>query len=767
MRRSTTFDVRTTWPMALALSLAAAFPALAAQDAVPAAQPADESAPPAGPRPTFRVQPAAGEIVIDGSLSERAWSGPPTFTLDYETNPGDNVPPPVETEVWITHDEGRLYVGIRAHDPHPERIRARLRDRDNAFQDDFVGVVLDTFDDQRRAFEFFVNPLGVQMDLIQDDVTGSEDASWDTVWDSAGRLTPQGYEVEMAIPFSSLRFPPRDGEQTWGLDALRVWPRDQRHRIGLNPLPRGTNCYLCHGAKITGLAGISPGRNVELAPTVTGVDVSSRSDPSQPFDRDSEAQAGLTARWGITPGTTLGATINPDFSQVEADAAQLDVNTQFALFFPEKRPFFLEGADLFDTRINAVHTRTIAAPEWGLKVTGKSGRHAYGAIVAEDSRTNLLIPGSQSSSLHFLDDDNVSSILRYRRDLAGSSALGGLFTSREGGGYFNRVAGVDGLFRWGEGTTLRVEALGSQTEYPLGLGSGPGLGLPGETLEGAAIRAAYRRQRRGGTAYVQYEDVSPDFRADLGFVPRADFRTGFGMAEKYWYSDDGERWWSRLTVGVESTLTDDHGGEPLQRQVSPFAWFRGPRQSFGHIYVGLGSSWFEGQEFDRNFVILSGEVQATRSVFLGFNSRIGEEIDFANARQGDLLRLRPSARFDLGRHLRLSLAHSFESLDVEGGRLYAANLSEMRATYQLNVRTFVRLVTQYSDLAREPALYRFPVRRQSTDLFNQLLFSYKLSPQTVLFAGYSDAYLGAEPGLAALDRSNRTLFVKIGYALVL
>ncbi|HVS03451.1 MAG TPA: DUF5916 domain-containing protein, partial [Thermoanaerobaculia bacterium] len=704
------------------------------------------------------------EISIDGSLSEATWALPPTFTLDYETRPGDNVPPPVTTEVWITHDQRRLYVAVRAHDPEPEAIRARLRDRDDAFQDDFVGVVLDTFNDQRRAFEFFVNPLGVQMDLTQNDVSGGEDASWDALWDSAGRLTAEGYEVEMAIPFSSLRFPATSGEQTWGIDAVRIWPRDQSRRIGLNPLPRGSNCYLCHGSKLSGFAGISPGKNFELAPTVTATDVSSRPDPTQPFRSDSEVEAGLTARWGITPGTTFNATLNPDFSQVEADAGQLDVNTQFALFFPEKRPFFLEGADFFDTRINAVYTRTLADPDWGLKVTGKSGRNAYGAIVAEDSRTNLLIPGSQSSRLAFLDDDNVSSILRYRRDLAGSSSLGGLFTSREGDGYFNRVVGVDGLFRWGEGATtaVRLEALGSQTEYPLGLG----LGLPGGTLEGTALRAAYQRQSRGGMVYGLYNDVSPDFRADLGFVPRADFRSGFGMVEKYWYSDDGERWWSRLTAGLETTWTYDHDGEPLQRQVAPYVWFNGPRQSFAHLYLGLGPSWFQGRELDRNFVVLYGEMQATPSIYVGLDSRVGEEIDFANARQGDIVRLIPRARFDVGRHLRLTLIHSYETLDVDGGRLYTANLSELRASYQLNVRTFLRLITQYSDLSRDPALYTFPVRAQATDLFNQLLFSYKLNPQTVLFVGYSDAYLGAETGFDDLDRSNRTLFLKVGYALV-
>jgi hypothetical protein len=336
-------------------------------------------------------------------------------------------------------------------------------------------------------------------------------------------------------------------------------------------------------------------------------------------------------------------------------------------------------------------------------------------------------------------------------------------TSREGQGYFNRLAGFDGLFRWGEGTALRIEALGSQTEYPHALG----VDGAGETLEGLAIRAAYQRQSREGMVYVLYNDVSPEFRADLGFVPRADFRSGFGMVERYWYSDEGEHWWSRLTVGVETTVTEDHGGEPLQRQLAPFLRVNGPRQSFGNVYVGLGSSWFRGKEFERDFVILYGEVQASPSIHLSLDSRLGEEIDFANARQGDIVRLIPAARFDVGRRLRVTLRHNHETLDVEGGELYTAGLSEVRATYQLNVRTFLRLISQYADVTREPDLYELPVPARSSDLFNQLLFSYKLNPQTVLFAGYSDGYDGTGQGLSGLDRASRTLFLKIGYALVL
>ena len=762
------------WVLALLAVLAAApagaLPMIQPPSAAEPAPALPPAGPSGGPRATYTVDPVdpqAGDIRVDGRLDEAAWSGAPTFTLDYETFPGDNVAPPVATELWITHDEDHLYVGVRAHDPDPTKIRARLRDRDAAFQDDFVGVVLDTFNDERRAFEFFVNPLGVQMDLVQNDVTGNEDDSWDTLWDSAGRVTETGYEVEMAIPFSSLRFAQGEGAKTWGIDALRVWPRDQRTRIGLNPLPRGRNCYLCHASKLRGFAGVSPGKNLEIVPTLTANDRAFRSGGGERFDGSDDQELGVTAHWGVTPGTTLSGTVNPDFSQIEADAAQLAVNTQFALFYPEKRPFFLEGADLFDTRINAVYTRTIADPAWGAKVTGKSGKSAYGAIVAEDERTNLLIPGSQGSQLLSLDRENTSSILRYRRDLSGEgSAIGGLLTSRSGSGYHNHLGGLDALFRWNGGDAFRFELLGSDTEYPEAIRDRAGQGERGG-LQGHAARVALQRQREGWMAVGVYNDVSEDFRADLGFIPQAGYRTGFGMAEKYWYGEEEGRWWNRITAGVETTWTYDQEGEPLQNQVAPYFSIRGPRQSFLNAYVGIGPSWFEGQEFDRNFLVLYGEVQATPNVYLSLDSRVGEEIDYANARGGDIVRLIPRGRFDLGRHLRVNLSHNHESLDVDGGRLYTANLTDLRATYQINVRTFVRVVSQYYDLERDPSLYRFETEAQTNELFNQFLFSYKVNPQTVLFLGYADDYQGFARSLDELDQTGRTLFLKIGYAIVL
>lgn len=716
---------------------------------------------------TYRVEALSGTVKIDGILDEAVWHKPPTFTLDYETNPGDNSKAPVQTDLWITYDRSVLYVAARAHDPNPELIRARLTDRDRAFQDDFLGVVLDTFNDERRAFEFFVNPFGVQMDLSQNDITGNEDESWDAIWDSAGRVTSAGYEVEIAIPFSSLRFPNADGDQTWGIDALRIWPRDQRYRIGLNQLPRGRNCYLCNESKLQGFNGIKPGRNLEFAPTLTGLNSEERVDPNQPFEKDRKAEPGISGRWGVTPGITLNGAMNPDFSQVEADAAQLTVNTQFAIFYPEKRPFFLEGADLFDTKINAFYSRDIADPDWGAKVSGKQGKSAFGAIVSRDDQTNFLFPGNQFSNLGSLDQKNTSSILRYRYDMGSGSTLGGIFTSRDGEAYHNHVVGADSLIRWGN-EALRIEMLGSDTEYPVSIQND--FDQPAGTLRGTATRAVYEHSERGWTGYLQYMGAGDDFRADLGFIPQVGYHKGFGFLERYWFSDKNEHWWRRLTFGAQTTWTYDRDGNPLQQQVAPYFWLNGPRQFFTNVFVALGPSYFNGQRFDRNFFNGFMEMRPSGSVYVNFEGRVGQEIDYENVRQGSILRLSPGARFDLAKHLKLVINHSFERLNVAGGELYHANVSDVRITYQLNTRTFVRLITQYFDVARNPALYTFPVNDNDQSLFNQFLFSYKINPQVVLFLGYSDNYSNGlyENGRQyTLSQGNRTLFFKVGYAFVM
>ncbi|HSL16387.1 MAG TPA: DUF5916 domain-containing protein [Methylomirabilota bacterium] len=740
------------WPALLCCLAALVAPALRAQEAALE-----------GPRPTYTVHLTADDIAIDGRLTEAVWQLPPTFELAFETRPAENGPAPVRTEVWIAYDLHNLFVAFRAHDPEPDKIRARLSDRDAAYQDDFVGIALDTFNDERRAFEFFANPLGVQMDMTQNEMTGEEDDSWDAIWDSAGRITGAGYTVEMRIPFSSLRFPDSADGMTWGIDAIRMLPRDQRYRLALQPLARGSNCYLCQASKLVGFEGVRPARSIELDPTLTASVSGLRADfpAGELEDSDPDIEPGITARWGLTPNLMLNATLNPDFSQVEADAAQLDVNTQFALFYPEKRPFFLEGADIFGTRFNAIYSRNIADPDWGIKLTGKVGRNALGVIVARDSRTNFLIPSSQSSELDSLDEKNLSTIVRYRRDLFGATTGGVFYTGREGDGYHNRLVGADVLFRFCDTEAARIEILGSETLYPAEIAAAHG--QSSDEISDLAARIVYQHTSRNWMTYLLYRDVGEDFRADLGFVPQADFVEWAGALERAWYPESSG--WSEVRVGVEADDVEDQDGRHLSRTVDTYAWANGPRQSFVRLSLISGDLSWGDELFDIDRVYVYGEVQALPSVYASLEATVGGQVDFAGGRQADQLRLDPGLRLDLGRHLRLELDHSHERLDVDAGWLYTARLSQLKTTYQLNVRTFVRWIGQYLDLSRNAELHPPGTPARDRKLFNQLLFSYTINPQTVLFLGYSDTSLGDDR--VDLTRQSRTVFLKIGYAWLL
>lgn len=721
---------------------------------------------PAGPvRPPHAVTRATSPIQVDGNLDEAAWQGAAVIDLLYETRPAENTAPPVKTECLITHDDDSLYIAFRAHDPDPSQIRAHLSDRDRAFDDDFVGIVLDPFNDERRAFEFFVNPLGIQMDLFMDDVGGNESDTWDAIWTSSGRITESGYEVEIAIPFSSLRFPRTEGDQTWGFDAVRFYPRNQRHRIASQPMDRNVSCYLCQVSKMTGFAGVTPGLNMELVPTLTSGRTDAKTDAFQDrlAEGDVETELGVTGKWGITPNLTLNAAINPDFSQVEADAAQLDINTTFALFFPEKRPFFLEGADFFRTPFEAVFTRNVSDPEWGLKLTGKEGKNAYGVFVAQDDRTDFLIPGAQSSAATSLNAESTDAVLRYRRDLGASSALGVLMTSREGDVYSNRLAGIDGLYRVDDSNWFRGQFLRSQTEYPSEIFGNADLRQSAGSLEDDALYLSFDHSSRNWYGYARYEDVGELFRADMGFMPQVDYTFLIAGGDRIWHGKEGD-WWTRASVGGDFDERSDQAGNLLEREVEVRGNLNGPMQSYFELITGQRDRVFNGVSFDETFASSYGEMQPSGSLRLNLYVRVGDDIDFANTRPGDVLVLEPGLRFLVGRHLRFGFTHLFQRLDVEGGRLFEANLSQLTTIYQFNPRMFVRLITQYTDIDRDVNLYTADVNAKTEQLFNQLLFSYKLNPQTVLFAGYSDNALGTER--IDFERENRTFFVKLGYAWV-
>lgn len=738
---------------------------------------------------TRHIPRASGAIQIDGLLDELAWQSSLELDLPYDTRPGENTPAPVRTTCYLTYDDQHIYFGCRADDHEPGKIRARYSDRDRAFNDDFIGFIVDTFNDERQAYEFFVNPLGVQMDLTNDDVNGNEDESWDAIWASAGRITDSGYEVEIAVPFSSLRFQRGGQEQTWGFDVVRFWPRDHRYRLALNKLDREISCYLCQASKVTGFAGAKPGKNLEVNPTLT-TGYSETIDSANPTGGLSESVSktdlGLDVRWGFTPSLTLNGTINPDFSQVEADVAQLSVNEPFTLFFREKRPFFLEGADIFNSPINAVYTRTVANPSWGAKITGKEGRHAIGFFVAQDEETTLLFPSAQGSSIVRLDQESTAAVMRYRVDVGKNSAIGGLVTARDGEQYHNYVYGVDTVVRPTKADTIRLQVLGSQTEYETAVATDNG--QPLGSFDGRAFFVNYNHNKRNWSARGNYRDYDEDFRADLGFSSRVDFKMVILGGEYRWWGEDDD-WYSRITVGGDWDEATEHDGTLIERETEAFVWFQAAKQSFALLGAGFRDRRFNGVERDERFVNVSANFWPTKDVSLGFNGGLSDRFDFSfapslgMARHGDELRWSGNVGYNIGRHAKIDVSHRYRELDLPAGspgldamgmpitvegKVFTAHLTEARFVYQFNVRMFVRLITQFNrvDFDDSPGFGAPPT--EDKGLFNQFLFSYKLNPRTALFVGHTDNRANQlDPmDLDDLIQTDRTLFAKIGYAWV-
>lgn len=710
-----------------------------------------------------RVPKVSSALKIDGVLNEDIWNNALTLELRYEVRPGENVPPPVRTEVLLAYSESHLYAAFRAYDPEPWKIRARICDRDRMYDDDWVALVIDTFDDKRRMFDFFCNPLGIQGDMIE--CPDCEGDSWDIIWDSAGKINKDGYIVEMAIPFSSMRFQRSDGDQMWNFDAVRSYPRMVRHHIGLFPRDRSNNCYLCQAERLIGFAGATPGRNIELNPTFNTLHTQEREDFTEGAfqDRDEDYDVGITTRWGITPNLTLNTTANPDFSQVEADVAQLDINTTFALYYPEKRPFFLEGAELFNTPFTLAHTRTLAEPNWGIKLTGKEGKNAIGYYTVQDKITNLLLPGSQGSDSETIYKKSVGSMLRYRRDIFSSSNIGVLLSDREFEGYHNRVAGFDGILKFTKTEQLRFQFLGSNTSYPDSIVRN--YDQPEGDFTGGGMEVFYFHGTETWDWYAIYREKGKKLRADLGFIPGVGTRyldVGWGHT----WNSDSKNWYTMLNIGSGFDTEREIDGTLLYRALSIWGDYNGPLQSGFHFWGSLlGKRGYNGEEFSYEYMGFVTYIQPLGCLEVELEGRIGDQIDYANTRLGDVLRLNPEIEYKLGRHLSVALDHTWERLDLDVGRLYTANITQLHLVYQFTRRMFLRTITQYIDYRRHANLYIDEVDPEERHLFNQVLFSYKINPKTVLFVGYSDNHFGYRD--IHMTQTDRTFFAKIGYAWVL
>ena len=405
---------------------------------------------------------------IDGKLDDEVWKTAAVLKDFYQIQPGDNLIPENQTEVRLGYDMRFLYIAFHCFDD-PTKVRATVAKRDDIWNDDYVGILFDTFNDQRRAYEFDFNPLGVQADGIWTEGQG-EDFSLDLVMESKGMVTTDGYTIEVAVPFKSLRYV-SGKDKLWG---MHFWRRTKRLNNSLDmwiPLDRDKGSWLAQEGHLTGLEGISTERTLELIPSLTVSETGKRKAThfvNEPIKLD----PGLTGKYSLTPTVTLDFAINPDFAQVESDQLVVTANQRFPIFFAEKRPFFLEGIDIFNTQIAAVHTRTIVDPDVAIKLSGKINRNTFGLMLASDNGPGNFSEEDRASAIlsladprNRLIDKNASvGVLRLKRDIGKSdSFIGFLGTYRRFVDQYNELGGFDGRFRIDKQTTFSWQVLGTHS----------------------------------------------------------------------------------------------------------------------------------------------------------------------------------------------------------------------------------------------------------------------------------------------------------------
>ena len=442
--------------------------------------------------PVFEKPP-----VIDGKLDDDVWKQAVVLKDFYQVQPGDNIAPSKPTEVMLGHDAKFLYIAFHCYD-EPDKVRANIAKRDNIFDDDYVGILFDTFNDQRKAYEFDFNPLGVQADGTWTD--NNEDFNPDFVFESKGMVTTDGWTLEVAIPFKSLRYV-AGKDKLWGAHFFRRIKRFNNELDMWMPLNRDISSWLAQEGHLTGLEGISTERTLELIPSLTLSETGKRKgtltpaqlnagllDPGRFVNAPIKFEPGLTGKYSITPNVTLDFAIKPDFAQVESDQLVVTANQRFPIFFSEKRPFFLEGIDIFNTQIAAVHTRSIIDPVFAVKLTGKVGRNTFGMLVASDNAPGNLseddrafikedpafilgisnptkdqiasVHQSQDALARILDKNASFGILRLKRDIGKKdSFIGFLATYRKFVDQYNELGGFDSRFRVNKQTTFSAQAL--------------------------------------------------------------------------------------------------------------------------------------------------------------------------------------------------------------------------------------------------------------------------------------------------------------------
>lgn len=669
--------------------------------------------------------------------------------------PTDGAPVSQRTEIYLGYDDRNLYAIFVCFDSEPHKIRGRLSRRDDIFDDDTVEIMLDTFNDHRRAYAFNANPLGVQADALWTE--GSDfDPSFDTVWNSVGKVTDRGFVVLMAIPFRSLRFSSSD-PQTWGILLNRELPRNSEDTFW-PPYSSRIQGRLNQEGTATGLQHISPGRNLQLIPY--GVFRSFKEldlqDPNHPFysQRTAFGQVGLDAKVVLKDKFVLDMTANPDFSQIESDQPQVTVNQRFEVLFPEKRPFFLENSNYFQTPIQLLFTRRIVDPKWGVRLTGKDGPWAVGMLVADTAS-----PGERVTPDNPLFDQHaLFAIGRVSRDVGSQSSIGIMYADREVDGYFNRVGSIDGRFTLNRHWVASAQGAISATINPQDALFNM-FNTTGSYQAGTAAEALLQRIGRNFNYFLDYTDRSPNFRTLTGFDPQPDIRNPYQRVQ-YTFRPEGKHLisWGPM---FETYQTFDHEGNRINSGYFPSMKVELIGQTFINVLYAQEMERLRPQDFSvlpyiQKYTRHTTEFQIDTNYFRKFalhaDYRFGTRVNYdppdgyfpfmasrSSATVTATVRPNKSLRID-NTYILFRLHECSVCQNPEPGHLPRPtgsmnnHIIRSKWNYQFTKEFSFRFIGQYSAVLANP---NFTYLQTSKNFNADFLFAYLVHPSTAVYVGYN------------------------------
>ena len=749
-----------------------------------------------------RVDAPAATVTVDGVLDEAVWQSAVRLTGFSQYSPVDGRPAEDQTEVLVFYSPTAIYFGIRAH-AQPGAVHATLANRDKIDADDAIQIFLNPFKDGRQALVFGVNPLGIQADGALVEGTNNRggtvfgglesgrevtDLTPDYVFQSKGRLTDYGYEIEIAIPFKTLRFP-ADRVQSWALNVVRR-VQSSGHEDSWTPALRAKSSFLSQSGTLDGLTDLRRGLVLDLNPVATAHSDGARSGSGWQYDT-SRPEFGGNVRWGVTPNLTLNGTINPDFSQIEADASQFTFDPRSALFFPEKRPFFLDGAELFNTPNNLIYTRRIAAPVTAVKLTGKSSGTDIALLSAVDdiaiSATGVEHP--------------VFNIVRLQHDLPRSSKVGLAYTDRIDGTRSNRMFAADTRLLFGSIYNLQIQAGGSRTV------------VDGRKIAAPIWQFIFNRDGRHFGLRYQTTGIHEDFQAASGFISRSGVITTNLTHRATWFGAAGAPVQSYTLSVLVNGVRQYRNAADTQRDpwLEKKLHFNNNFKFQGGWLAGV-SALFESFAFDEPFY-RSYALQGAGGQVLPFTgtpkihnvdyvvtlntpqfSRVSGSVVYIWGRDENFYEWSPAdIRFATlaldwrpNDKIRISPQYQLQSYDrrSDGTTVGIGRIPRLKVEYQMSRAIFVRAIGEYNaqqqDALRDDSRTNLPIliRDAATGLYApaaaaernrfrvDALFSYQPTPGTVFFAGYS-SFLTEPLGLKfdALRRTNDGFFLKASYLL--